>query len=620
MNKKFIWLGLSFLLVAAMLLASCATSTKTSASTTTSKPTSTTATTKTTSTTKTTTTVPQTTTASTTTTTGHWWDSLGVPQYGGEMVISVTTNIASFDSVAYTTGGVTSLQNCWCERLIADDWTKDPAVYGFLTNYRGQSNVAGLLAESWEFTDPSTYVIRLRHGIKWQDIAPMNGREFIASDVVWNYHRWLGGGDGFTGPTVYGASVTAYRSLTSITAPDNYTVIFKWSVNNPEAITEMLQGQGGEHLLMGPEAVKLWGDVQDWHHAIGTGPFILKDIVSGSSAYMVRNPNYYGRDERYPQNQLPYIDSLKVLIISDQATARSALRTGKLSALDGVFLQDAQTMKKTNPDILQVSYPAGTCLTLDPRDDLKPFNDIRVREAMQMAINLPDIAANYYSGTCDPWPSSLTSNYLTGWGFPYSQWPQALKDEYAYNPTQAKALLAAANVTLPFHTNVVANASTDLVLAQIVQSEFAAVGINMDIIPMDNTTWNAYARARKQDGMVMGSGGGLGISFEPLRQFQRYQTGFDVAWTNANDPVFDAFYTTAMNATTVDGVKQAVRDANEYVTRHHWAISLLTPRFFGLYQSWFHGYNGQNFSVSGSGAGSPLMLGFYASRFWITKH
>ena len=112
---------------------------------------------------------------------------------------------------------------------------------------------------------------------------------------------------------------------------------------------------------------------------------------------------------------------------------------------------------------------------------MAPFNDIRVREAMQMAIDLPTIAKTYYGGTARPCPSTLTSNYMTGWGFPYSQWPQDLKDQYAYNPTAAKQLLAAAGYPNGFNTDVVVDAAADMDLLQIVKSYFAAIGVNMDI-------------------------------------------------------------------------------------------------------------------------------------------
>ena len=116
-----------------------------------------------------------------------------------------------------------------------------------------------------------------------------------------------------------------------------------------------------------------------------------------------------------------------------------AMRNGKIDILDEVSLWQAQAMQKTNPEILQIPVPTGTTCTIDPRNDKPPFNDIRVRKAMQMAIDLPAIAKTYYKNTVDPHPSSLTSMYLKGWGFPYEEWPQDLKDEYAYNPAAAKA-------------------------------------------------------------------------------------------------------------------------------------------------------------------------------------
>ena len=65
------------------------------------------------------------------------------------------------------------------------------------------------MAQSWEFTDPSTFVVHLRQGIHWQNIPPANGREFTAADVVFHYDRMFGLGDGFTKPSPYWATVAA---------------------------------------------------------------------------------------------------------------------------------------------------------------------------------------------------------------------------------------------------------------------------------------------------------------------------------------------------------------------------------------------------------------------------
>ena len=132
----------------------------------------------------------------------------------------------------------------------------------------------------------------------------------------------------------YASSSSSLANLTSITAPDKYTVVFTFNQNeSEEACCELLQGGGDILNFESPLAVQAYGNVNDWHHAIGTGPFILTDFVDGTAATLVKNPNYWGYDERYPQNQLPYVSGLKVLIIPSQPTALAAVRAGKMMSL-----------------------------------------------------------------------------------------------------------------------------------------------------------------------------------------------------------------------------------------------------------------------------------------------
>ena len=166
----------------------------------------------------------------------------------------------------------------------------------------------------------------------------------------------------------------------------------------------------------------------------------------------------------------------------------------------------------------------------DPRNDVKPFNDIRVRKAMQMAIDLPTIAKTLYGAAADPSPSSFSSNAMRtwgkGWGFPYEEWPQDLKNEYAYNPALAKKLLVEAGYPNGFKTNIVADIAADLELLKVVKSYFAAVGIDMEIRTMESAAWIAFTQVeKKHDQMAYHSGGSLHRSHEPLRQLTIFQTG-----------------------------------------------------------------------------------------------
>jgi len=236
-----------------------------------------------------------------------------------------------------------------------------------------------------------------------------------------------------------------------------------------------------------------------------------------------------------------------------------------------------------------------------------------------MAIDLPSIAKDYYRGTIEPYPDTLTSRYMKGWGFPYEKWPQDLKDEYAYNPTAAKKLLSDAGYPNGFKTNLVADTDGDMDLLQIVKSYFAQVGIDMEIRPMENATWNAFVlRGHKHDQIAHRPPGALGHTSSPLKDLSRFESGSFINYQMINDPVVDAFYDKAINAAGLDEVLRILRNANEYVARQHFAISLLQPMGYSLCQPWLKGFNAQFGSTWGV-AGGPAMLSFYLARFWIDQ-
>jgi len=285
--------------------------------------------------------------------------------------------------------------------------------------------------------------------------------------------------------------------------------------------------------------------------------------------------------------------------------------------MEGMSQTQAAQMKQSNPAILQISLPMVSALAVDPRNDLAPFNDINVRKAMQMAINLPEIAQDYYQGAADPWPSSLMSNYMTGWGFPYSQWPQSLKDEYAFNVPQAKALLTAAGYPNGFSTDCVADNLADLSLLQIVQNELAAINIKMSITTMDDATFVANITiGHKQDALSFGPSDFSGVTFDPDVATWAYLPSWSSQVEGINDPNYNAFVGQIGAAQTTADFKQILANQCQYVAEQHYFISLLQPKVFDLCQPWLKGYSGQTEGMSG-GLGGALLLNFYPSRCWI---
>jgi peptide/nickel transport system substrate-binding protein len=614
-KHKLVWFSLSLVLVAAVLLSSCGSS-STTTNTTTTTTTTTSAVVTTTSNPVTTsnvsTTTPTTVTSVVTTSaTGNWWDNLGTPSYGGTITVSQTGNLTQWDP--YATGG-TNVLLMYLQQMDSDNWTISPSSFAFQFIFRPPEDLVGSLATSWSMPDVNDFVVVLRQNVYWQNISPVNGRQFTAADVVYDMDRMYGLGGGFTVPSPYASSdVISRAAMNSVTITAPWTIDFHWTTGNPENILETQLDQGtASQDYVAQEAVSLWGNLNDWHHAIGTGPFILTDFVDSSSASFVRNPNYWGTDERHPGNKLPYADNVHILIITNVPTALAALRTGKIDLVENNGIQAANGMKQTNPEINQVAIPqAAEGMALCNAQ--APFNNLQVREACQLAQNLPLIAQTYYNGTVSPIPQTLTLSTMGGgWGNPYPNWPADLQAQYAYNPTLAKQLLAQAGFPNGFTTVCVANNTSDLDLLQIIDNNLAAINITVNVQLMDNATWGTYCISNKKStAMSFCDGRPFGNAYSPIRQLQLFRTGYGGDYSLVSDPTFDAYYPAAVAATDITQIKSIVAQANLYVAQQHFGVSIVSPNFYSFVQPWLKGYNGEN------GAASS---GFYLSRFWVTPH
>jgi peptide/nickel transport system substrate-binding protein len=538
----------------------------------------------------------------------EWWDKLGKPQYGGELVIRANRNLENFDPY-FDESNLCSIQGAWMERLVCDDWTVGPATWNFGLGWHPAQYKKGQLAESWEFTDSHTHVVHLRKGVHWQKIPPADGREFTAEDVVFHFKRLYGPDGDFSKPSPAHVDVNSFPDLISVTAADRYTVVFKFKTANTESIMWTLYNFSLSQCMENSEAVRKWGDVGDWHHAIGTGPFILQDFVPGKSADLIRNPDYWGHDERYPQNGLPYLDKVRYLIIPDEDAALELMRAGKIDVMYVGSPVKAQAMLKTNPDLQLIPAGVAPPPSLQMSMNEGRFSDIRIRKAMQVAIDLPAIAKSYYKGLVAPYPATVTSRLMKGWGFPYEDWPQDLKDEYAYNPPAAKQLLTDAGYPDGMKASVVANSSADLNMLQIIKSYFLNVGIDLQIRTIAPDAWNTFMeKERNADQLLYHAYGPFGHSFEPQKQVGRFRA----------DPITNALFLKASAMPGEAELRQLLRDANERAARQHFAISILEPQGYALCQPWFKGFSGQIHSVWMNGGG-PCMASFYLGRFWIDR-
>ena len=137
---------------------------------------------------------------------------------------------------------------------------------------------------------------------------------------------------------------------------------------------------------------------------------------------------------------------------------------------------------------------------------------------------------------------------------------------------------------------------------------------------MASPEWQEFvAKGRKHDQLAYHAGGPLGHTSAPYHDLLQFQKTGRNNWAMVDDPGFDAFMPRAMAAKTVNEMKKVMRDANEYVARQHFSISLLQPMAYSLCQPWVKGFSGQ-FGSAWAHGGGPALTSFYVGRFWIDNN
>jgi len=538
---------------------------------------------------------------------GNWWDKFGEPEYGGTLTILTADQYWSWDP--YRGLDFTFTEQLYYENLAYGDWTLDREIFSYEGSWTPNDRYVGCVAESWEAPDYNTMIFHIRPGIHWQDKYPANGRELTAADVAWSFNRQWGCGDGFTEISPY-IKQTAWECFQKIYATDKYTMVIEHT-NHITAWEQTLQPFHTQ--IVCRDAVEAFGDLQDWEDALGTGPFILEDYVTGASMTLSRNPDYWGWDERHPQNKIPYIDGIKKLIIPDQSTQFAALRTGKIDWVVGISWEQVDTLTKTNPE-LEVRMSTYGGVGLQPRLDKEPFTDIRVRKAMDLAIDRKTIAetvrGGYVEGNAQPQLGRTLGDYFT----PFSEWPKELQDEYRYDPEAAKALLAEAGYPNGFKTNVcVSGAAPDDAL--IFKDYLADIGIDMEIRIIEAPAYfNYVVLMHKHDQMCWEGYSAWGLDPEP--GLLLCSTGYFRNPGLISDPVYDEMVFSARideegNPRPEEEVVRRFKECDMYIQKMHWRVPSVEVASFTLRQPWIKGLENESIALR--------WPGLYLARLWIDQ-
>ena len=536
------------------------------------------------------------------------------PQYGGSISYAIPFNPGFFDP--QFGWAATRANSPIFEKLLIADWTVPFEVNPFDNRfYIGvPEHTANWLAESYEISsDLLTYTFKIRPGVHYHKNDNIewngeNGRESNAYDWEYAWQRQLGLGAFEEGEVNPFTSQWVGVPIDSVTAVDNYTVEFKFSQPFPLALGSMIHAWHGCHVYP-KEVIEQFGDFKEWTRAIGTGPFQVVSYEDAVAITYEKHPDYWANDPLFPEYELPYLDTLKAQIIPEPATRLAALRTAKLDWERRIGPEQATALLDSHPDLVHSTYVGARGLDMAINVQKPPMEDIRVRKAMNMAIDRETIATAYYKGWADPTIHGvLNAKLLQGWGTPFEEWPEQLQAEYTYNPEAANALLDEAGYERGpdgFRLKTAYELSPewysgDLGYAKIIKFYFAEIGIDLEIRPLSRAELVDRTRAGEND--LSWTLRGSAHNSPPFAvDLHGASCGSISNAMHACDPVFDKLAEDAVQATTIEEMKERTTIAEMYAVEQHWVAVGFDRYQANFWWPWIGGYRGENELRGGPG-------------------
>ena len=326
------------------------------------------------------------------------------------------------------------------------------------------------LATSWTSTpDSKSWTLKLREGVKFHK----GYGEMTSADVKFTFDR-------IRDAVRVGGVRPKFTNISEVVADDPYTVTFKLAQPDPLFLLGVLSDYDAS--VMSKKAVEEKGEEPIGRDPIGTGPYVLETVYPDPSQgiMLVANAEHWDVQPATPK--------LQCLYIADTTARTLALLSGDVHLIEGVRAPGwAASMSQRNPNLIFDVVSPGSFFTMQVNVTKKPFDDVRVRQALFYAIDrdeittaIAPISKRTYGLNPPSYPGGFTAENI----------PADIA--YKYDPEKAKSLLAEAGFPEGFSFKNDTSQREDFsAIMLMIQAQLRKVGINMDLNIKDHTAFHA---------------------------------------------------------------------------------------------------------------------------------
>ena len=384
------------------------------------------------------------------------------------------------------------------------------------------------LAESWSVSaDGLVWTFKLRQGVVFH-----NGQAFTSKDVKATFDRIKN--EAFASP-----KRNEFAPIKTITTPDARTVVFTLGAPYAPLLASLASGWG---------AILPSGLIESGHNfgaePVGTGPFKFTKWVRDNKISMVKNDSYWIKG-------LPKLAGVDFNIVPERSVQIQGLLSGAIEAVEFVDPEDLPVLRANNKVAIKKEL-TSLIMVMAMNCSRAPFNDLRVRQAVNYAVDKQLVLDVAYGG------GKVGSTFLDTGNAYYTDYSSL----YPYNPEKAKQLLKEAGVGNKELTIYVAqNYPLHVKAAELIQQMLSDVGMNVKLQLVDWSTWlSSVYSGGNYDFTVIGHTGKL----DPEGTLAGYGTGKYVKWIN---PTVSDDLKKAVTISDFDARKKLYTDALEIMAK-----------------------------------------------------